>query len=111
MLRESTLAWLAAVPELEAEPTPFLAVDLDAMERNLRRMAERPVRLRPHVKHHKSSELARLQVEAGAVGVTCATTEEVDAVVRAGITDVLLANVVVQTQRAAALAEASSADE
>ena len=52
--------------------TPCLVVDLDAMQRNISRMAEfaqkHDVRWRPHAKMHKSAELARLMVEAGATG-------------------------------------------
>src|SRR6187401_1038801 len=53
--------------------TPALVVDLDAMQRNLSRMAEftrkHNIRWRPHAKMHKSSALAKLQMQAGAVGV------------------------------------------
>ncbi|MBE0588686.1 MAG: DSD1 family PLP-dependent enzyme, partial [Hydrogenophaga sp.] len=53
--------------------TPALVIDLDAMERNLARMAAfaagRGLRLRPHAKMHKSAELAKRQVAHGAVGV------------------------------------------
>ncbi|TAL74370.1 MAG: DSD1 family PLP-dependent enzyme, partial [Burkholderiaceae bacterium] len=53
--------------------TPALVIDLDAMERNLTRMAEfaqkHKVRWRAHAKLHKSAALARLQMRAGAVGV------------------------------------------
>src|SRR5579872_4574817 len=60
--------------------TPALLLDLGAARRNLERMArlagELGVALRPHVKAHKSAELARLQIEAGAIGVTCATVWE-----------------------------------
>ena len=53
--------------------TPALVVDLDAMERNLARLADfcraRGLRLRPHAKMHKSAEIARLQMAHGAVGV------------------------------------------
>ena len=57
---------------VDAIDTPALVLDLDAMERNLARMAAfarvAGVRLRPHAKMHKSAELARLQVAAGAAG-------------------------------------------
>ena len=53
--------------------TPALVLDLDAMQRNLVRMADfarkHDIRWRPHAKMHKSSALARLQMQAGAVGV------------------------------------------
>jgi hypothetical protein len=92
--------------------TPFLAVDLDAMERNLARMAEyfaqRPAALRPHLKHHKCTEIARMQLDAGARGITCATSDELAAAVRAGISDVLVANVVTDRARLASIAHSAS---
>lgn len=61
-------------------PTPALLLDLDVLERNLRRMADRAerlgVRLRPHVKTHKCPEVAGLQREAGARGITVSTLYE-----------------------------------
>ena len=55
--------------------TPVLTGDLDAIERNVFRMQaycdDHGVALRPHIKTHKLPELARLQVKAGAVGITC----------------------------------------
>jgi D-serine deaminase-like pyridoxal phosphate-dependent protein len=76
--------------------TPALLVDLPAMERNLARMASYfengPTRLRPHFKNHKCPELARRQLAAGAIGITCATLSEADALVRNGIGPVLIAN-------------------
>ncbi|HEY9236232.1 MAG TPA: DSD1 family PLP-dependent enzyme, partial [Phenylobacterium sp.] len=53
--------------------TPVLVLDVDALDRNIARMAElakaRGVRLRPHAKTHKSVDIARRQVAAGAVGL------------------------------------------
>jgi 3-hydroxy-D-aspartate aldolase len=97
---------------LAAQPTPFLAIDLGSMERNIQRMADyfadRRANLRPHVKHHKCSRIAHLQMNAGAVGVTCSTTDEVVVMVRAGIQDVLLANVVADPARLTAMADVAS---
>ena len=85
-----------AVDEL---PTPALVLDLPAATRNLAEMAERiamiPAELRPHVKAHKSAEIARLQLEHGAIGITAATVAEADAMARAGVPDILIANQVV----------------
>jgi 3-hydroxy-D-aspartate aldolase len=110
--RYSHLAALAHIPELENQATPFIAVDLTAMQRNIKRMADyfaaRPAMVRPHVKHHKCSRIARMQVEAGANGVTCSTTDEVVAMVRGGVDDVLLANVVADPPRLKALASAAA---
>ena len=104
---------LAHAPGGETYPTPFLAIDLDAMERNIAQMQGffegRTAGIRPHVKSHKSSAIARLQMEAGAVGVTCSTTDEVAAMVAAGVPDVLLANVVADSLRLASLAASARA--
>ena len=74
--------------------TPALVVDLDVAEANARRMAQgaaaRGVALRPHVKTHKSVALARLQLDAGAVGITVGTLGEAEAMVDGGIDDVFI---------------------
>jgi D-serine deaminase-like pyridoxal phosphate-dependent protein len=63
-------------------PTPCLVLDLDALERNIARMAAfaaaRGLALRPHAKTHKSRAIAALQGEAGAVGICCATLHEAE---------------------------------
>lgn len=75
--------------------TPCLVVDLDIVERNLARMAgdlaARGVRLRPHVKTHKSVRLARLQLEHGAAGLTVGTLGEAEVLVDAGLADLFVA--------------------
>nr|WP_116092399.1 alanine racemase [Sphingomonas crusticola] len=62
--------------------TPCLVLDVDALRRNVARMAEfakdRGLRLRPHAKTHKSREVAALQAQAGAVGICCATLYEAE---------------------------------
>jgi D-serine deaminase-like pyridoxal phosphate-dependent protein len=92
----------------DAAPTPALLVDLPKVERNIARMAERmaplPASLRPHVKIHKSPALARMQLDAGAIGVTTATVWEAAAMVDGGVTDVLVANQCVGRAKAAELA-------
>ena len=76
--------------------TPALIVDLDAFERNVRTMAEfarkAGVRLRAHAKTHKSADIARIQIAHGACGICCQKTSEAEALVNAGITDVLVSN-------------------
>lgn len=101
---------------ITAIDTPALVIDLDAMERNLARMASfarrAGVRLRPHAKMHKSAELARLQIAAGAVGVCVQKTSEAEALAAAGIRDVFISNEVVapgKLARVAALARSLSA--
>ena len=91
--------------------TPALVVDLDAMERNLRRMDQyfmgRRCKLRPHAKTHKCVEIARRQMELGAIGITCAKLGEATAMATGGIRNILIANQVVgsaKLRRLAALA-------
>ena len=64
--------------------TPALYVDLDALENNIRRMQELchvwNVDLRPHMKTHKIPEIARMQLEAGAIGITVAKLGEAEAI-------------------------------
>ncbi|MFL5299423.1 MAG: DSD1 family PLP-dependent enzyme [Anaeromyxobacteraceae bacterium] len=88
--------------------TPALVVDLDAMERNLGRMAafarEARVRLRPHAKMHKSAELARLQIAAGAVGVCVQKTSEAEALAAGGVDDLYISNEVVDPAKLARVA-------
>jgi D-serine deaminase-like pyridoxal phosphate-dependent protein len=71
--------------------TPALLLHLDVVERNLAHMAERArrlgVALRPHIKTHKSVELAKRQLAHGAAGITVATLFEAEAFARAGFTD------------------------
>jgi D-serine deaminase-like pyridoxal phosphate-dependent protein len=89
--------------------TPALLLDLDLAKRNIATMAEKfrelPADLRPHFKAHKSPQLARLQVEAGAVGVACATVWEAIVTAGAGSIDVLIANQLVHPDKVRAAAE------
>src|SRR5437868_2723535 len=66
------------------------------MERNLAKMAHffdaGPTKLRPHYKNHKCPSLARRQIDAGAIGMTCATLAEAEALVSNGITNILLSS-------------------
>jgi D-serine deaminase-like pyridoxal phosphate-dependent protein len=82
--------------------TPALLVDKSALEHNLTTMAAALPgrRLRPHVKAHKTTALARLQHEAGHSGFTCATIREVEGLAAAGLgDDLMLANEVLDARR------------
>jgi len=83
MARPSTLSDL---------PTPALLLDLDVVERNLRRMAERTaalgVTLRPHVKTHKCVELGERQRALGAPGITVSTLYEARVFANQGFDDI-----------------------
>jgi D-serine deaminase-like pyridoxal phosphate-dependent protein len=75
--------------------TPSLLFDLDIVERNIAGMAEvartAGVRLRPHTKTHKCPDIARMQVDAGASGITVAKLGEAEVMVNAGFDDILVA--------------------
>jgi D-serine deaminase-like pyridoxal phosphate-dependent protein len=75
-------------------PTPALLLDLDLLELNLARMAQRTKesgkKLRPHAKAHKCVEIARRQIEHGACGISVATVAEAELMARNGIPGILL---------------------
>lgn len=84
---------------LEALETPALIVDVDRLDANIARWAafarEAGVRLRPHGKTHKCVEIARKQLDAGAVGLTLAKVGEAEVMAASGIPDIFLAYEVV----------------
>ncbi len=91
--------------------TPALVVDLDAMERNLQKMADyaqsHGVKLRPHAKMHKSAALSLRQIQAGAVGMCVQKTSEAEALAGAGVHNLYISNEVIapaKLQRVAELA-------
>ena len=91
--------------------TPALVVDLDAMDRNIQRMADfarkHQVRWRPHAKMHKSAELALLLQQAGAQGVCVQKVSEAEALAAGGVLDITITNEVIampKLHRAARLA-------
>jgi D-serine deaminase-like pyridoxal phosphate-dependent protein len=87
--------------------TPVLLVDLDAMERNIARMAaffrKVCVGWRPHTKGVKVPAIAHLELRAGAHGVTCAKLGEAEIMAAAGIRDILIANQIVGAEKIAGL--------
>ena len=97
---------------LEHIDTPALVIDLDAMDRNITRMADfarkHSVRWRPHAKMHKSAELAVLMEDAGAQGVCVQKVAEAEALSAGGVRDITITNEVIavpKLQRVARLAE------
>ena len=91
--------------------TPALVVDLDAMERNIARMADfarqHNMRWRPHAKLHKSAALALQLQEAGACGACVQKTSEAEALAAGGVRDIYISNQVIahaKLQRVARLA-------
>ena len=93
---------------IDAIDTPALIVDLDAFEANVAHMAafgrEAGIRLRPHAKTHRCPAVALRQVAAGAVGQCVQTIGEAEAMVEAGIADVMVTNQIVSPSKLARLA-------
>ena len=88
--------------------TPALVIDLDAMKRNLGRMAEfakkHHILWRPHAKLHKSVLLAKMQIKAGAVGLCVQKTAEAEIMVAGGIHNVYISNQVIAPAKLARVA-------
>ncbi len=84
---------------IEDLDTPVLLIDGDALERNIRRMADLAadagVAYRPHAKSHKSPILAQMQLDAGAGGICCAKLGEAEVMAAAGIPDILITSEVI----------------
>ena len=101
--------------DLSTLDTPALLIDLDIVDRNLKRMQEKAssygVALRPHIKTHKIPELAQLQMRLGARGITAAKVSEAEVMAAAGIKNIFVANQIVtkeKLQRLAALSKVVS---
>ncbi len=89
---------LIGTEKLELD-TPALCIDLDTMEANIDKMAQfmqqRGKQWRPHQKCHKTPAIAWKQINAGAIGVTCAKVSEAEVMAAAGIRNILVANMIV----------------
>ncbi len=89
---------------IEDLPTPAVLIDLDVLERNIAGMQNRAreagVGLRPHAKTHKSPEVARMQLAAGARGITLAKTSEAEVFADEGFEDIFLAYPIFGTDKA-----------
>jgi len=83
--------------------TPALIVDERVYEENKKQMAAllegKKIKLRPHFKSHKCADIAREQIEAGAVGMTCAKLSEALDLVDAGIENILIANQITDKEK------------
>jgi len=90
--------------------TPALVLDVDAAQRNIDHMASELKRMggatiRPHYKTHKSPDLARRQLQAGAVGLSMATVWEAAILAAAGMDDLFVVNMVAHPDKVRVLAE------
>jgi D-serine deaminase-like pyridoxal phosphate-dependent protein len=88
--------------------TPALVLDLPAAQRNITKMARSlramPAQLRPHIKVHKSPQLAQMQIDAGAIGLSTATVWEAMVMVHSGIDSVFIVNTIAGRDKLAAVA-------
>ncbi len=91
--------------------TPSILIDLDRMENNIARMQalcdEAGVGLRPHIKTHKIPEIAKMQIEAGAVGIACQKVSEAEVFAQAGLNDILIPYNILGASKAARFADLS----
>jgi D-serine deaminase-like pyridoxal phosphate-dependent protein len=80
--------------KIDDVPTPCVVIDLDAAERNIKKMQDfvrsKDCQVRPHAKSHKSPFMAKKQMDAGAVGQCCQTLLEAEALMMNGVEHVLL---------------------
>ena len=99
---------VAALIELAVD-TPELVIDLDTVRANIDRIASQASRagvaVRPHTKTHKLPQIARLQHEAGAVGVQVAKLGEAEVMADAGVEDILVGYPLVGEQKLGRLAD------
>ena len=90
-----------------AADTPTLFVDLDILEQNIARIAgacrQGGIGWRPHTKGIKVPQIARLLMEGGAAGITCAKLGEAEVMAAHGFSDILIANQIVGPQKIARL--------
>src|SRR3989475_4256589 len=103
------LAYGKAIGKRRSEViTPALILDRHAARRNIEKMANRlrdlPAKIRPHIKVHKSPELARMQIDAGAIGISTATVWEAVVMVRSGLDSIFIVNTVAGREKLAAIA-------
>ncbi|KUO75484.1 MAG: hypothetical protein APF77_22735 [Clostridia bacterium BRH_c25] len=79
--------------------TPALLLDIDVFNNNVNKMMEKlrnkKVKLRPHFKTHKCTEISKILIERGAKGITCSKLSEAEVLAEAGIQDILIANQIV----------------
>ncbi len=110
VLREYADVIGAPISEIE---TPALMVDLTIMEANMDKMmaflksSGAGVGIRPHSKSHKTPEIAKMQMDRGALGICCAKIGEAEAMAEAGLPDILIANQVVGEKKLRRLAALS----
>src|SRR3954470_18852296 len=83
--------FMTAISDLD---TPAVTIDLDIVEANIKRIQNKldgfGIANRPHIKTHKLPQMARLQMEAGAIGITCQKIGEAEVFAESGVADDIL---------------------
>ena len=94
---------------IDGVDTPALIVDLDTLDVNIAAMAAHARRsnlaLRPHAKTHKSVDIAKRQLAAGAIGLCCQKVSEAEALLPSGVADMVITNHIVGARKLTQLAE------
>ncbi|MFD2206502.1 D-TA family PLP-dependent enzyme [Kiloniella antarctica] len=89
--------------------TPAVLIDLEVAKKNITRFQEHcdqySIALRPHIKTHKLPSMAKLQIAAGAVGITCQKIGEAEVMADAGILDILITYNILGASKLARLAK------
>ena len=91
------------MPNSNIISTPYVKIDLNAVEKNIavmqRIVSDSGQRLRPHIKTHRSIELAHMQMRAGACGICCAKLGEAEVMAAGGIQDILITGTLVGSSK------------
>ena len=102
MAQDPSGALPVGTPKEELD-TPCFVIDLEVMERNIQKMAsyfqDRPAKLRPHMKHHKTPAIAHKQLAAGAVGVCCQKLGEAEAMADGDVDNILITYEIIGTAK------------
>src|SRR6478735_2468880 len=106
--REKAMTTPLAAKVAREYGTPCAVIDMDKVERNIARIQAAcdaaGVANRPHIKTHKSPMLAKMQIEAGARGITCQKLGEAEVMAEAGIDDILISYNLIGDEKMARLA-------
>src|SRR5215510_11971729 len=102
---------MSAVRDLD---TPAVTIDMAIMEDNIRRvqahLARHGIGNRPHIKTHKIPAIGKMQMQAGAMGITCQKIGEVEVFVEAGVADDILLTYNIEPVAHAGLAQLARRD-
>ena len=91
------------IKKLECIDTPVVLIDYQKLIKNIKSIQkiadDNKIELRPHIKTHKCLEIARLQLQEGALGITCAKTEEALVFAKDGVSSITVAYPVIEEHK------------